>query len=214
MKNLSIPAVSLLLLLAATPAWSQWEESAASGYRSAGLFGESAFSYGFVDLDYRFFSFEDEEIDDSSGFAGAVSVPIVDSFYIAGSLSVTGTETEDGEDLDYLDWAIGPGVGLPIGYGFDFVIDGGLARQKLEADAFEDPIDGYGWYISPGVRVGISDMFELNGGLTLMNIEDRDADLGLDFKALLRLTPNVSLSGTATFYEELNEYGLGVRLSF
>jgi hypothetical protein len=183
-----------------------------SSGRGGGLFGESQFSYGYFDLGYFIHAFEAEGIDDANGFAGALSIPLVDSLYVKAALGFANPEDETGAEIDYLAWNLGAGLGIPIG-AFDIVIEAGVAHRKLEGGAFEDPIEGYGFYVTPGVRLGLGDLFELNGGVTFLNVES-DSNVAVEAKALLHLTPNVSLFGTGTFSEEVNQYGVGLRLSF
>lgn len=184
------------------------------GGNGGGLFGESQFSYGYFDLGYFVHSFESEELDDANGFAGALSIPIVDSLYVRAALGFASPEDQENEEIDYLAWSLGGGLGLPLGStGLDLVIETGIAHRKLEGGAFEDPIDGYGFYVTPGVRLGLGDLVELNGGVTFLNV-DSDSDVGVDLKALLHLTPSISLFGGASFAEELDQYGVGLRLSF
>lgn len=186
----------------------------AGGGNGGGLFGQSQFSYGYFDLGYFVHAFEAENLDDANGFAGALSIPIVDSLYVRAALGFASPEDQENEEIDYLAWSLGGGLGLPIGSSaLDLVVEAGIAHRKLEGGAFEDPIDGYGFYVTPGVRLGLGDLVELNGGVTFINV-DSDSDVGVDLKALLHLTPSISLFGGATFAEEVDQYGVGLRLSF
>jgi hypothetical protein len=186
----------------------------ASSGGGGGLFGESQFSYGYFDLGYFVHAFDADGLDDANGFAGALSIPLADSLFVKAALGFASPEFEDGVEVDYIAWNLGGGIGLPIGGGaFDIVIEGGLAHRKLEGGAFEDPIDGYGFYVTPGVRLGLGELVELNGGVTFLNVES-DSNVAVEAKALLHLTPNVSLFGSGTFAEEVNQYGVGLRLSF
>lgn len=186
----------------------------AAGGSGGGLFGESQFSYGYFDLGYFVHAFEAENLDDANGFAGALSIPIVDSLFVRAALGFATPEDQDNKEIDYLAWTLGGGLGLPIGSSaFDLVVEAGLAHRKLEGGAFEDPIDGYGFYVTPGLRIGFGELVELNGGVTFINV-DSDSEVAVDLKALLHLTPSISLFGGATFAEEVDQYGVGLRLSF
>lgn len=179
-----------------------------------GLFGESQHSYGYFDLGYFMHDFQADEVGEANGFGGALSIPLADSLYVKTALGFAHPELETGEEIDYLAWNLGGGLGIPIGAsGFDIVLEAGIAHRKLEGDAFADPIDGYGFYATPWVRWGLGEILELNGGVTFLNV-DSDSNVAAEAKALLHLTPSVSLFGAATFSEEVNQYGVGVRLSF
>ena len=143
-----------------------------------------------------------------------LSVPLVDSLYVKAALGFASpADQTTGQDLDYVTWQLGAGIGLPIATGFDLVLEAGIAHQELTGARFLDSFDGYGYYASPGVRWAIGDLIELNGGVTFMNI-DSDSNVSVDLKALLHLLPSVSLWGGASFSEEVNQYGVGLRLSF
>lgn len=189
-----------------------WEPS---GGRSSGggLFGASNFKYGFVDAGYYLYDFDDSSIESASGFAGTISVPIVDSFFVKASVGFASPEAETGDDVKYLTWDLGAGVGLPIFEKLDFVIEGGMAHQRFTSRVLDNPIDGWGWYASPALRFMVGDALELNGGVTFQHV-NADGEMSLDLKALLHLTPNVSLHGGVSFSEEVNRYGAGLRISF
>ncbi|MCB1078231.1 MAG: hypothetical protein KDM64_10445 [Verrucomicrobiae bacterium] len=179
-----------------------------------GLFGASQFSYGYFDFGYFVHTFDAEVLDDANGFAGALSIPLADSLYVKAALGFAHPEDQDGKEIDYVAWDLGGGIGLPIGSSaFDIVLEAGIAHRKLGDGAFEDPIDGYGFYVMPGVRWGLGEVIELNGGVTFLNV-DSDGNVAVDVKALLHLTPSVSLFAEGSFAEEVNQYGVGLRLSF
>lgn len=196
-----------------------WDNASAGGGEAGGggkrgLFGASQFSYGYFDLGYFFHDFQADGVDEANGFAGALSIPLADSLFVKAALGFAHPELEDGREIDYVAWNLGGGLGIPLGASaFDIVIEGGIAHRKLEGDAFLDPIDGYGFYVTPWVRWGIGQILELNGGVTFLNVES-DSNVAAEAKALLHLTPNVSLFGAGTFSEEVNQFGVGVRLSF
>lgn len=188
--------------------------SGGGGNKSGGLFGASELSYGYFDLGYFVHDFDAPEIsDNANGFAGALSIPLVDSFYVKGMLGFANPETDDGRDVDYLAWELGAGIGLPIAGIFDLVLEGGLAYRKLEGDSLAAPIDDISYYLLPGVRIGFGGIVELFGGVKFLGVEGAD-DPALEAKLLLHLTPNVSLFGAATFADEVDQYGAGIRLSF
>ena len=181
------------------------------------LLGESDFNYGYLDASYYFFDFDQDHFDGAHGFGGALSIPLLDSIFLKGAANYAASEDElSGADVDYLDWQAGVGVGLPLMNRFDLVLEGGLAHRSLEVDAidgFDDLTDGYGWYVAPGVRVGINDYIEINGTVRYINVDDTD-DLGFDVNALLHLTPSVSLKGGVLFSDDANQYGVGLRINF
>lgn len=187
-----------------------------SGTAMGSLLGESDFNYGYLDASYYWFDFDRENFDNASGFGGALSIPILDSIFIKGAANYASTDSLDGNGVDYLDWQAGVGVGLPLMNRFDLVLEGGLAHRSLEVDGihgFKDLTDGYGWYVAPGVRVGVNEFIEINGTVRYISV-DETSDLGLDVRALIHLTPTISLQGGVLFSDDANQYGIGLRVNF
>ena len=184
----------------------------ARSHRGKGLFGASNFSYGYFDAGFSFHDFDNEAVDNATGFGGAISIPIVDSFYLKGGLDFASPDLKEGGDLDYFAWKVGAGFGFPIGGLFDLVLEAGVGHQKLEGDNFDDEIDGTSFYVTPWLRAG-GDIIEVNAGVTFSNV-DSDSNVAVDLRGLLHLTPSVSLFGEAVLAEELNRYGAGLRIEF
>jgi hypothetical protein len=180
------------------------------------LLGESDFNYGYLDASYYWFDFDEDNFDNASGFGAALSIPIADSLYIKGAANYAASETESGDDVDYLDWQAGVGIGLPLMRRIDLILEGGLAHRSIEVDGiddFGDLTDGYGWYVAPGVRVGINDYVEINGTVRYISVDETD-DLGVDINALIHLTQSISLKGGVLFSDDANQYGVGIRIHF
>ena len=187
-----------------------------SGTAMGSLLGESDFNYGYLDGSYYFFDFDEDHFDSASGFGAALAIPLLDSIFLKGAVNYASSDTLDGDGVDYLDWQAGVGAGIPLMNRFDLVLEGGLAHRSLEVDGindFRDLTDGYGWYVAPGVRVGINDYLEINGTVRYINVQDTD-DLGIDIKALLHLTPTISVTGGVIISDDANQYGAGLRINF
>ena len=182
-----------------------------SGGAMGSLLGESSFNYGYLDASYYFFDFDRDNFDSANGFGAALSIPLLDSLYLKGAANYAESEhTVTGADVDYLDWQAGVGVGLPLMNRFDLIFEGGLAHRSLDVDSidrFDDLTDGYGWYVAPGVRVGLNDYIEINGSVRYISIDETD-DLGVDVNALIHL------KGGVLFSDDANQYGVGLRINF
>ncbi len=220
-----ITAVALAVLgaIALCPAQGQdwadegnvYDDSSSRGLfkgRSGGS-SQSAFNYNYLDLGYFNYEFDDDNVSSTGGLGAEFSLPIISTLYLTGGFGYVTPDTTIGDDLDFLSWNAGVGLGIPIKSNLDFVIEGGLSREKFVSDVLDDPIDGYGIYVTPGLRLMIGDLLELSGGVTITNI-DSTTDLGVDLKALFHLTPSLSVFGSAGYTEEVSQYGLGLRLSF
>ncbi|MDC0292133.1 porin family protein [Verrucomicrobiales bacterium] len=194
--------------------WGYNEDGAGAESSSRRLFkNKSIFAYDYLDLGYFNYDFDDAGVDSATGFGGELSLPITSTLFAKASLSYATPETSDGEDLDYLAWKLGGGIGIPMKSNLDLVIEGGLAREKFASGILDNPIDGHGLYVAPSLRLMLGDLFEIDGGVTITNI-DNNTNFGLDLKALMHITPRLSAFGSAYYSNEVSQYGLGLRLSF
>ena len=185
-----------------------------SGSSGGGLLGNSAeISYGYLDLGYFNDSFDFIEIEKVDGGYGELSVPIFESFFLKGGLGVGKGDDIDGVSTDFLKWNAGAGAKIPIMKALHFVFDGGVQYERFENDADDELFSDTGFYFSPALRLMIGRVAEIQGGITFQKI-DGHGDFGLDLKGLIHFTHRFSAFGGVNFYDEGNQYGVGVRLNF
>ena len=209
--------ISAFVALAISPEIQAQDDYWDSGYDSGGSGGGGLFSggtyfrYGYLDVGYINTDFKAGGIGSADGLGAELSIPLIKSIYVKAGFDYASLS-----DLDYFAWELGGGVGIPLNDSVDLVFEGGLAHQKLDADVFDsfrNIVDGYGLYLYPHLRMGFGEIIEVNGGVRYLNVDAID-EFGVDLKLFLHLTEGISIWGNALLGEDLNQYGVGLRLSF
>lgn len=161
------------------------------------------FDYAFVDI-----GFVDTEIDvgpfdlDGDGFAIAGSYPIADNLFVIGGYS--DQDYDFGVDGSVLNAGIGFNTGL--GDNLDFVAD----ISYLDSEVGNQDESGYG--IRAGVRGRVRPDLELEGGLTLVDLDD--SDTGFRGVARYYFSDMFAVSGTLADSDDGTSLTIGVRIEF
>ena len=192
-----------------------YTDNSGGGGSSRGLFGgfNPNFKYGFFEAQYKGLSFDEDRFDDRGGFFGELSLGGTGNFYVKANGFYAPGSDDDIEDVSYFFGSAGPGIAIPIGSILDLHFDGGIAYEKFDTD-FSELADGsIGYYLSPGVRVRLGNNFEVTSALKYTNIDSFD-EFSVRVGLHIYITENIVLVGSADFGEEIDTYGLGVRLNF
>ena len=186
------------------------------GSSERGLFKGTSnpnFKYGYVEGQIRGVSFSEDFFDDRVAYFGEISFGGTGNFYLNASGLYAPGKDDDIEDVSYFFGTLGPGLALPIGNSLDIHFDGGLAYQRFDTD-FLDLADGsFGYYLSPGIRLGLGNNFEVNSSLKYTNI-DSLSEFSVLVGLHLYINENIVLVGSVDFGEEIDTYGVGLRLNF
>ncbi|NJN50419.1 MAG: outer membrane beta-barrel protein [Gammaproteobacteria bacterium] len=145
-----------------------------------------------------------------------------DAFNIGGSIAATDmihlfAGYQDGEvevgsfDIDVSTMQLGAGLNVELSPTTDLVATAAWVRADLDANAFgSDDEDGYA--LGVGVRAMITPQFELNGGVSYVDISDDDTSLNIG--AVYSFNETFALTGGASFGDNVTSYGIGVRAYF
>jgi hypothetical protein len=166
--------------------------------------------YTYFDVGYIRTDIDDlDENLDTLGLAGSVAV--TENFYLF-------TDYEDGSaeigdvDIDANTLDAGLGVNFALTDTVDLFGEASYVRAELEAGEFGD-IDENGYGLSAGLRAMVLPQLELNAGLSYIDIDGLD-DTSVDVGAVWRLTDVIALVLGASFADDANSYGAGVRFYF
>ena len=209
----SLSALAAVLVSGAVSKADSYWEPGYSGDTGGSLGNPAEISYGYLELGYFNQSFDLADFDLVDGGYGELSIPLFESFYLKGGLGLGQSDGLDGVSADFLKWRAGPGVKIPIFKPLHFVLDGGVQYERFENDDDEELFSDMGFYVSPALRLMIGRVAEIQSGVTYQKI-DAHGDFGLDLKGLVHFTHRFSAFGGVNFFEEGNQYGVGVRLSF
>jgi hypothetical protein len=168
--------------------------------------GGPQWTYG--ELNYTRIDFDDLDADgDLLGVGGSIAV--TDLFHLFASYD-DGEIEADGPvdaDADYSQMRLGGGINYPVSETVDLV--GQVSWVNLEIEDFDE--DGLGLF--GGVRAMLTPKFELNGGVSYVDIDDSD-DTALEVGGVYSFTDMFAVSARASFGDEVTFYGVGARLYF
>lgn len=174
----------------------------------SGLAFADGFKYSYVQASYGTIDVDNSSIDgDGLGLNG--------SFGITDSLNIVGSyQTADFSSLGDADqWSIGLGVHAPIREKFDVVaavsyID--LSFDPVGAPSVGD--DGFGLYA--GVRVSVTSLIEISGGINYVDLSDSGDDTGFGGGVLFNVTDSIALGLSADWDDNTSEYTASARWYF
>jgi len=145
-----------------------------------------------------------------------------DAFNIGGSLAVTDmfhlfAGYQDGEievsnfDIDVSTMQLGGGMNIELSPTVDLVATAAWVRAELDASGFgSDNEDGYA--LGVGVRAMVTPQFELNGGVSYVDVSDDDTALNVG--AVYSFNETFALTAGASFGDNVTSYGIGGRIYF
>ncbi|MEZ5299739.1 MAG: outer membrane beta-barrel protein [Verrucomicrobiales bacterium] len=183
-------------------------------------FDGPALSYTYLEGGYERRFFDDGDLSDANGFGAGFSVAPLPFLFLTGELhyaSPTVSILDSEEDVDFLDARLGAGLNVTILDTLSIYVEGGPAYRQLSSDAWERvsdaTMDDVGFYVEPGVRIGIAGRLELYAAGDFSRISDEDI-LGAKAGLILGLTDNFALTAGATANEQTSSVGVGIRLAW
>lgn len=177
---------------------------------SPGVRADEGPGYTYFDVGYVRTDIDDlDENLDSLGLAG--SVAITDNFYVFADYEDGSAEIGD-FDIDANTFDAGLGVNVALTDTVDLFGEASYVGAELEAGEFGD-IDESGYGLSAGVRAMVMPQLELNAGLSYVDIEGLD-DTSVDIGAVWKFTDVIALVLGASFADDANSYGAGIRFYF
>ncbi|MGI9201177.1 MAG: hypothetical protein ACR2QL_08970 [Woeseiaceae bacterium] len=146
---------------------------------------------------------------DGDGYTVSGSVAINESWYVFADYS--GAELDAGPfTADYDRFALGAGWHSAISDKTDWFVSASYVNAELSANGFGS-VDESGLGASIGIRSMFSPKLELSGAL---RYSDPEEETGVRAEAWYTLTGNFAIGLRAEVGDEINTYGLGIRLYF
>ncbi len=156
--------------------------------------------WGWVDID--------EVNEDGDGFNLGGSLGVTDMVFLFVDYNDSEIDV-DSFDVDYTTTEVGLGGNIELSPTADLVGSVSWVNVDLDAGGFGDvDEDGYGLFL--GVRAMMTPQFELNGGVSYVDIDDAD-DTALEIGAVYNFTDVFAVTVDASFGDEFTTYGIGVR---
>ena len=187
-------------------------------------------SYDLLEMGYRYMVFDGDKslLDDGHALSLDLSVDLLWFFFIEADLLYGSTnadiDTDSFFDLDesgnYTEFELGIGGHIPLTDRFHVVGSVGFLyeNQDLSGDVFDDIdgiIDGGGVYARPGVRMLLTNSLEAGVFADYRKLSDADeGNFGIGGSLTFRATDAIGISGHVEVKEDVNTFGLGLRLSW
>ena len=166
------------------------------------------FDYNYFQLSYGTIDFDDINVDgDGFGLAGSYAINPdwhVFADYEAASL-----------DFDIDATTLGAGIGYHTELSPVVDLVASLSYQYVEFDApAVSSIDDNGFGLGVGLRFAASDKFELNAGISYVDLSDSGDDTGFDVGGLYDFTDSFSLGIGGSWSDDVSSYALTGRFYF
>ena len=165
------------------------------------------FNYNFVQATYGQIDFDEFGLD-GDGFGIGGSVALSDSFHLFGAY--TTADMDLGIDLNQIE--LGLGYNAPISETVDVVASLAYVSSELEAGGFSVDDDGYG--LGVGLRAMLTPSFEVDGGISYVDMGDGGDDVGFGAGFLYHFTEQFSAGASAGWGDDVNTYSLNARMFF
>ena len=165
--------------------------------------------YGQLEANYSFIDFKDSPLDGGNGIGVSLMAELFKPFFLHGTVNwVSGSG--DAKDFDFTTVAIGGGAYWAITDRFHLVGEVGGLYSSLSASKDNLSFNDGAVYVSPSLRVAVTNDLELRAGVTLTSADNFDATT-VDLGGYFRLFSQMDLGLGAALGDVTNTYHAGVR---
>lgn len=165
-------------------------------------------SYDFFQIDFISGDIDNPDVD-GDGFGLGGSVSIQENWYLFGEYS--DLDFDGSVDLSLLE--LGVGYRLPMSDTTDLALSASYVSADLDSSFGSADDDGYG--ISALIRGMVSDQFELNGGISYVDLGGTGGDdTSFVFGGVYSFTDNVAFKAGIEIGDDINFYTAGFRFYF
>jgi len=177
------------------------------------FFEGPALSFTNLELGYEQRYFDGDVADNGNGVHAGFSIAPIPFLYFAGDFRYATAESFfDKEDVNFLDARIGIGGRIRLADTVAFYVEGGAAYGKLDRPD-DEGYDGAGFYIEPGLKVGIFGRVEGSVALEYTNLE-AETILGAKAGLMIGITDRLGVTLDAGISEHSDFLGIGLRIAW
>jgi hypothetical protein len=177
------------------------------------LFEGPALSFSNLEVGYEQRYFDLNGVDDGNGFHAGFSLAPIPILYIAGDFNYSSAQSIFGdEDISFIDTNLGLGARITLLDTLAVYIEGGGAYGQLDGRPSAN-YDGFGYYIEPGVKLGLFGRVELSVAADFTYLKD-ETILGGKAGAMIGITDNLGLTLEGGFSDHTDFLGLGLRIAW
>ena len=177
------------------------------------LFEGPALSFSNLEVGYEQRYFDLEGVDDGNGFHAGFSLAPIPILYVAGDFQYSTAENFFGEDdISFIDTNLGLGARITLLDTLAIYVEGGGAYGKLDGRRSAE-YDGFGYYVEPGVKLGLFGRLELSVAADFTYIKDETILRG-KAGVMLGITDNLGLTFEGGISDHTDFLGLGLRIAW
>lgn len=200
----------VLLIALGAPLWAPQEAGAQR------LYDGPALSFSNLELGYERRFFDADRIDDANGFHAGISFAPIPGLYFTGDFHYANAEEflTSEEDIDFIDASAGIGLRATLAGALAVYVEGGVAYGKFDRPESSDiSYDGVGFYVEPGLKIGLFGRVEGSVAAELTVLEDEEW-VGAKAGLMIGITDNFGLTVDAGVSEHTDYVGVGMRISW
>ena len=165
------------------------------------------FNYNFVQASYGEVDFDSPNVDgDNIGLGG--SIAMTPAFHLFGNADFADLSN----NYDASSWEAGVGYNAAISPIVDIVAQ--LSYQSVDVDTPFGNADDSGFGVGVLLRVALTDLLELNGGIKYVDLDDSGDSTAFVGAALFNITDRVSLGLNLALDDDAEQYGILGRFYF
>ena len=174
-----------------------------------------ALSYSNFELEWERRTFGNATLDESDGFHAGISIAPIPLLYFTGDFHYAKVDQilQEIEEIDFIDARAGAGLRLTLLGAISVYAEGGFAYGQYEPKFSPDSYDSAGFYVEPGLKVGLFGRLEANVAGDFLVLDD-DTLVGLKGGLVLGITDHFGITVDASTNDISDYFGVGVRFSW
>ena len=174
-----------------------------------------ALSYSNVEFGWERRYFDDASVGDADGFHAGISIAPIPLLYFTGDFRYANVDQflADIDEITFMDARAGAGLRATLLGAVSVYAEGGFAYGKYDPKFSSNSYDGGGFFVEPGLKVGLFGRVEASVAGDLLVIDD-EAMMGLKGGLMIGITDHFGITVDGGINEHSDYFGVGVRFSW
>ena len=174
-----------------------------------------ALNYSNFELGYERRSFDEAGVGDGDGLHAGISWAPIPLLYFAGDFRYSNVDQflDEIEDIDFYDVRAGAGLRATLLGAVSIYGEGGFAYGKYNPKGSSNAYDGAGFYVEPGLKVGLFGRLEASVAGDFVFLDD-ETIIGIKGGLMLGITDHFGITLDAAASDHSDYIGVGVRFSW
>jgi len=181
-------------------------------YQNSAPVAENLLTYGYIGLNYSFNNFSNfTHLGNGNGILADLSTPIFHPFYLHFAVDwLSGTQPDSSSNFNMTAISAGAGAYFAITPRFHLFAEMGAQYNIVNGGTYVIGSSDVALYARPGVRVAVTDRFEVQGDITF-NTTNNLNDRVYGVSGYFALVSTLDLGFGVDFTTDVNSYHAGLR---